>query len=144
MCYNITVGYIITYPRGNFNCFPEKICWCSTVAVQLIRNQQVAVSNPATSSNPHNKPFFMILILSWKAVFSFCFFVISRRCSLAGIYCNRRPPVPAVDTGGQDIVLCRRTVRSQEKGNVPGSGVLRRPGPVRIIFFQRSCIYYSI
>ncbi len=35
------------------NIYPLVLCWCSTVVVQLICNQQVGGSNPSTSSKFH-------------------------------------------------------------------------------------------
>ena len=41
---------MLTKASVSVNIYPLVLCWCSTVVVQLICNQQVGGSNPSTSS----------------------------------------------------------------------------------------------
>ena len=45
--------FMLTKWVGSVNIYPLVLCWCSTVVVQLICNQQVGGSNPSTSSKFH-------------------------------------------------------------------------------------------
>ena len=44
---------MLTNRNESVNIYPLVLCWCSTVVVQLICNQQVGGSNPSTSSKFH-------------------------------------------------------------------------------------------